>query len=135
CGLSQNQACNAATLATDSGMGEVALDIDMVLALASGASQILVYTDINSDLGIFDIYNKIATDNTAKVASTSWGKPELSSASDILVINGTPSSLSQLENQVFQRMAAQGQTIYAASGDSGAYDDGSTISVDDAASR
>ena len=32
-------------------------------------------------------------------------------------------------------MAAQGQSIYAASGDSGAFDNGSTLSVDDPASQ
>ena len=34
-----------------------------------------------------------------------------------------------------RQMAAQGQSIYAASGDSGAYDNGSTLSVDDPASQ
>jgi kumamolisin len=105
-------------------MTEVALDIDMVLALASGVSQILIYDGVNSGLGILDLYNRIATDNTAKVVSTSWGAHELQSP-----------ALDASESTIFQRMATQGQSFYAASGDSGAFDDGVTVSVDDPASQ
>jgi kumamolisin len=72
-----------------------------------------------------DTYNKIASDNSAKEISTSWGLSETQST--ISVLNA--------ENNAFQQMAAQGQSIYAASGDSGAYDDGQTLSVDDPASQ
>src|SRR2546430_973569 len=46
----------------------------------------------------------------------------------------------QAENAIFQQMAAQGQTIYAAAGDSGAYDDypnnsSQALVVDDPASQ
>ncbi len=43
----------------------------------------------------------------------------------------------QAENAIFLQMAAHGQTIYAAAGDSGAYDDSSSHSlvVDDPASQ
>jgi subtilase family serine protease len=107
-----------------SGQIEVSLDIEMVLALASGVSQVMVYDGPNTGVGILDQYNKIATDNTAKVVSTSWGSAELNSP-----------SFDASENTIFQRMAAQGQSFYAASGDSGAFDDGTTVSVDDPASQ
>jgi kumamolisin len=108
-----------------SGAGEVTLDIELQIALAPGASKIIVYESPNSNTGVIDTYNRIATDNLAKQISTSWGLSEGDSSS--AVVNS--------ENAAFQQMAAQGQSIYAASGDSGAYDNGSTLSVDDPASQ
>lgn len=109
---------------------EVTLDIELALALAP-ESTIYVYEGPNSGQGVLDTYNKIATDNLAKQVSTSWGEGE---------DNMDAQSL-QAENTIFQQMAAQGQTIYAAAGDSGAYDDYSsgnpskTLVVDDPASQ
>jgi subtilase family serine protease len=107
------------------GGDEVTLDIDLQIALAPGASKIIVYEGPNTITGVADTYNRIATDNLAKQISTSWGLSEGSSTTALL----------DSENASFQQMAAQGQSIYAASGDSGAYDDGSTLSVDDPASQ
>jgi kumamolisin len=101
------------------------LDIELMTAVAPGASQILVYEGTNDDQGILATYSRIASDNLAKNISTSWGSPEES----------VSSSLIQAENNVFKQMAAQGQSIYAAAGDNGAYDDGSSLSVDDPGSN
>ena len=101
------------------------LDIELQMALASGASKIVVYEGPNSGTGVIDTYNRIATDNLAKQISTSWGLDEASNSGAML----------SAENAIFQQMAAQGQTIFAASGDSGAYDNGSSLSVDDPASQ
>jgi hypothetical protein len=79
---------------------------------------------MNSGTGILDILNQIATDNSAKIVATSWGGDE-SSQSDII----------DSESPIFQQMASQGQTFTAASGDMGAYDDGSSLSVDDPSSQ
>jgi len=92
----------------------------------------LIYQGPNNQQGGIDIDNKIATDNLAQVVSTSWGYPETVAVG--LTVNGG-SSYMATENQIFQRMAAQGQSMFAASGDSGAYDDGTTIDVDDPASQ
>lgn len=108
-----------------SGASEVTLDIELQIAVAPGAGKIIVYEGPNSDSGVLATYNRIATDNLAKQVSTSWGLSEGQNSS--VVINS--------ENAAFQQMAAQGQSIYAASGDSGAYDNGSTVSVDDPASQ
>lgn len=108
-----------------SGADEVTLDIELLNALAPGANKIIVYEGPNSNTGVVDTYNRIATDNLAKQISTSWGLSEGQSSST--VINS--------ENAAFMQMAAQGQSIYAASGDSGAYDNGRTLSVDDPASQ
>jgi len=108
---------------------EVTLDIELALALAP-QSQIYVYEGPNSDQGVLDTYNRIAIDNIAKQVSTSWGLGEDLVSAHYL----------QAENAIFLQMAAHGQTIYAAAGDSGAYDDyqnnsSQTLVVDDPASQ
>lgn len=91
---------------------EVTLDIELALALAP-ESRIYVYEGPNSNQGVLSTYNRIATDNIAKQVSTSWGIGEDLESIPYL----------QAENAIFLQMAAHGQTIYAAAGDSGAYDD------------
>ena len=90
------------------GADEVTLDIELQIALAPGASKIIVYEGPNSNKGVVDTYNRIATDNLAKQISTSWGLSEGQSSAAVI----------SSENAAFQQMAAQGQSIYAASGDS-----------------
>src|SRR5580700_776403 len=107
------------------GADEVTLDIELMIALAPQATKIMVYEGPNSGSGIINTYNQIAVDNLAKSVSTSWG----------IVENAGLVSLFQAENQIFMQMAAQGQSIYAASGDSDAYANGSTLSVLDPASQ
>jgi kumamolisin len=112
----------------DSNMAEVALDIEMMVTLAPGVSQILVYTAPDTNQGVLDAYAKIASDNTAKTVSTSWGAPEADYGGAYLASEYT----------TFQQMAAQGQSIFAAAGDHGAYDTiGSlaSLNVDDPASQ
>ena len=121
----QNVLVDGVTGSAGSGAGEVTLDIELMIALAPAATKIVVYEGPNSVAGAVDTYNKIATDNVAKAISTSWGLSEA---------NNSAASRSS-ENTIFQQMAAQGQSIYAAAGDSGAYDNGSSLSVDDPASQ
>lgn len=123
---------NLKNILVDGGSGggidpEVTLDIELALALAP-KSHIYVYEGPNSDQGVLNTYNRIATDNLAKQVSTSWGMGENLSSLQYL----------QAENAIFLQMAAHGQTIYAAAGDSGAYDDypnSSALVVDDPASQ
>jgi len=131
CGSGQNLPCNTTTLAGDQGgMAEVALDIEMVLALVPGASNVLVYTGPNTTAGTLAIYNAVATDNTAKVFSISWGM-------DLASAYGNSASEMTSESLVFQQMAAQGQTVFAAAGDAGAYDalGNTTLIVDNPAAQ
>ena len=107
------------------GADEVTLDIELQIALAPRAARIIVYEGPNSNTGVVDTYNRIATDNLATQISTSWGLSEGQSS---------PATMSS-ENAAFTQMALQGQSIYAASGDNGAYDNGSALSVDDPASQ
>ncbi len=121
----QNVLVGTADGSAGSGAGEVTLDIELMAALAPGAAGIIVYEGRNGTTDVLDTYNRIATDNSAKEVSTSWGIDEVSEGQAGRVA----------ENTIFQQMAAQGQSLYAAAGDDGAYDDGFTIVVDDPASQ
>ncbi|HEX3822865.1 MAG TPA: protease pro-enzyme activation domain-containing protein [Mycobacteriales bacterium] len=96
---------------TGEGSGESILDIDDVSGLAPGAN-IDVYQAPNTDSGGLDEYNKIVSDDTANVISTSWGLCEADA------INGDPGSV-PLENEIFEQAALQGQTVFSSSGDAG----------------
>jgi subtilase family serine protease len=108
------------------GTGEAALDIEDVIGLAPQAT-IDVYSGPNTNTGAYDTYSKIVSDDTAKIVSTSWGvcEPQI------------PSSARTAEQTLFEQAAAQGQTIVAAAGDSGAQDCGGSVAlaVDDPASQ
>ena len=105
------------------GADEVTLDIELLTAFAPG-STILVYEASNTTQSWIDEWTKIATDNEAKVISCSWGEPE----GDSPTLN--------FDYNIFQQMAAQGQAIFVASGDNGAYDAGGrTLAVDEPASQ
>ena len=126
----RNVYVDGASSVPGSGSDEVTLDIEMAQALAPGISQIIVYQTPNTveDAPILDCYARIANDNLAKQVSTSWGSPETS------VVQATLNA----ENATFQQMATQGQSMFSASGDNGAYDDPTTPNtpkVDDPASQ
>ena len=81
--------------------GEQILDIVNVIGMAPGLTQVLFYEGSSST----DVLNKMATDNIAKVLSSSWGGGDFGSASD----------------PIFQQFQAQGQTYLNATGDSGQF--------------
>ncbi len=107
------------------GEGEAALDVEDVIGLAPAAS-IDVYNGPNTESGAYDTYAKIVSDDTSQVISTSWGLCEASEGS----------SSANSENTLFEEAASQGQSVFAAAGDSGADDCGNgTRAVDDPASQ
>jgi uncharacterized repeat protein (TIGR01451 family) len=79
---------------------EVALDIEMAMSMAPGLTGVLVYEGYSGD----SMLNRMAADNVAKQLSASWS------------FGTTPTT-----DQIFQEFAAQGQSYFNASGDSGAY--------------
>ena len=108
------------------GQGEAALDIEDVIGLAPHV-KLLVYQGPNTPAGAIDTYTKIVSQDAAKVVSTSWGMCEAGQSSTILA-----------ENTLFQEAATQGQSVFAASGDSGSEDCGgsdTSLAVDDPASQ
>jgi len=110
--------------AAGAGAIEVELDIEVVAAMAPSAAQI-VYQGPNTTQGVNDTYNKIVTDNKAQIASISWGECETQSgAAELQTLDG-----------IFKQGAAQGISMFSASGDSGAYDcNDSNLAVDSPAS-
>jgi subtilase family serine protease len=103
-------ACTAVSSPTSSSCddGEQVLDIVNAIGMAPGLKQILFYEGSSNT----EILNQMATDNVAKVLSSSWGWNPADAASD---------------DPIFQEFAAQGQSFLSASGDDGAFD-GSTYS-------
>jgi len=94
------------TTGPNSGNGEVALDIELVAAMAPGLSKIIVY-EADPGYGLLnDIISRMATDNLAAQLSTSW------------YVQMSPNATTE---QIFQQFALQGQSFFDASGDSGAY--------------
>jgi uncharacterized repeat protein (TIGR03803 family) len=82
---------------------EVALDIDMAICMAPGLLQVMVYEGSIPN----DVLNRMATDNQAKQLSSSWG--------------GFEPQNDPVRDQIYQQFAAQGQSMFQASGDLGAY--------------
>jgi kumamolisin len=82
---------------------EQVLDIEVAISMAPGMSQVRVYVSDSSDVSIF---NRMASDNISKSLSCSWGWSPADPSSD---------------DPIFKEFAVQGQNLFAASGDSGAY--------------
>ena len=82
--------------------GEQVLDIVNAIGIAPGITQILFYEGSSNT----EILNQMATDNVAKVLSSSWGWTPADAPSD---------------DPIFQEFAAQGQSFVSASGDGGGF--------------
>jgi kumamolisin len=93
------------------GQGEIEMDIEIVRAIAP-AAHLLVYEAPQGKAGSIAMWNQIVSDDRAQVVSTSWGSPETYTDSDEI----------QAVDQALQEAAAQGQSVFDASGDLGAYD-------------
>jgi uncharacterized repeat protein (TIGR03803 family) len=85
---------------------EVSLDIEMAISMAPGLNEVIVY-EAGPNGSWHDILNQMASDDTAKALSCSWYIP-----------SGTEDPVA---DEIFQEMAAQGQSFFSASGDSDAY--------------
>jgi hypothetical protein len=110
--------------------GEAALDVELAAVNAPSSSLVVYEAPNGNDAMAFDLFNRIASDDSSQVVTTSWGICE----------QDMPMNDRQTENGIFQRMALQGQTVIAASGDSGSEDcfptGGSTgLAIDDPGSQ
>ncbi|MGH3602396.1 MAG: putative Ig domain-containing protein [Pseudonocardiaceae bacterium] len=108
---------------TDPGSGEAALDIEQIIGLAPQAT-IDVYQAPNTTTGILDAYQAMVNNPAVTIISTSWGACE----------TGDP--LPTVEAPIFATAAHDGISTFAAAGDSGSTDCGtSALAVDDPASQ
>jgi Pro-kumamolisin, activation domain/IPT/TIG domain len=93
------------------GSGESLLDIEDVSAMAPGAT-IDVYEAPNTNLAGTDEYARIVSQDADQEITSSWGLCEQDEQSD------APGE-QQAENEILQQAAAQGQTLFADSQDTG----------------
>ncbi len=121
--------CNAADYSGDI---ELEADVETQLAIAPKIDRVLIYNAPNDFFGITstDEYLRIANDNIADSISSSWGLCEPDET--------LPTA--QAESIAFTQMATQGQSVFSAAGDTGAFDclrgSGSTaLTVDDPSSQ
>ncbi len=126
--LSQVSVDGALTNTSGKGQGgsESSLDVERSGAMAPGAN-IVAYIAPNTNNGFVDLFNTVATDATAQVMTTSWGLAE----------QDETQGYATLLNQAFEQGAAEGISMFAASGDYGAYDgypQYKTLAVDSPAS-
>jgi subtilase family serine protease len=89
---------------------EQTIDIIEAISMAPALSQVRVYiapvSGFSSGVGDTAIFNRMATDNAARQLSVSWAwKPD------------DPGS----DDPIFKELAAQGQSLFIASGDAGSY--------------
>jgi len=96
---------------TSDGSVEAILDIEDVIGLAPKAS-IVVYQGPNTPTGSYDTYSTIVGSDTENVVSTSWGLCEA-----VATYGGSTGMAA--ENTLFELAAGQGQSIFAAAGDTG----------------
>lgn len=109
-----------------SGSDETTLDVEQSGGLAPG-SKIIVYESPNTRQGFVDNFARAVQSNDADTISCSWGEWEwadLKSVSGTVTdpTNGRQVSTLRAFTDLFIQAALQGQSIYIASGDSGAYD-------------
>jgi subtilase family serine protease len=101
------------------GTGETDLDVEQSGGLAPGAS-VIVYQAPNSDPGFIDGFFAAAGQDTADTVSTSWGESETFVAAAVAA-GQEPAAYEDAFDEAFLEFADQGQSLFVASGDYGAY--------------
>lgn len=87
------------------GNDEVSLDIEMTIAMAPGVAKVYVYDAPNLTVNWVPLLSRMQSDNFCKQLSCSW-------------FGGAPNATAE---NIFQLMAAQGQSFFNASGDFNAW--------------
>jgi kumamolisin len=108
-----------------SGSLETTLDVEQSGGVAPGAN-IMVYQAPNTNQGFIDLFAAAVDANSAETLSTSWyviwewfANLENDPVTD--PTTGQTVGFAQAGHELFVRAAIQGQTVFAASGDGGAY--------------
>jgi subtilase family serine protease len=107
----------------ESGSFETTIDVEQAGGIAPGA-KIIVYQAPNGFQGIVDAFAAAVNSDSADSLSVSFGFWEwfnnISTVSD--PITGQPANLVLVFHEIFVQAAIQGQTLFASSGNAGAYD-------------
>jgi kumamolisin len=112
--------------AIDGGSGETSIDVEQSGGVAPYAN-ILVYDAPNAGNGYVDAFAQAVSDNIADSISTSWGSPEIFNFAALNVNGASDTDTTDVGDlrafhAIFLEAAVQGQSLFAAAGDSGAYD-------------
>lgn len=107
-------------ISAGAGDSETSIDVEQSGGLAPDAN-IRVYIAPNTNQGFLDLFYAAASENIAGTVSISWGEPE---EFYFAALNNGVDYTGQLQaiHQALLEGAAQGQSFFAAAGDSGAYD-------------
>jgi len=97
---------------------EACLDVDMIVGVNPDVSEVLVYVDDyhydSFQVAIVDAITQVASDAKAQILSISYGQDEGLQGKSTL----------DSENAALQQCASEGITVFASSGDNGAYGNG-----------
>jgi subtilase family serine protease len=109
----------------ESGSDETTLDVEQSGGLAPSAA-VIVYEAPNTSQGYVDAFAKSVDANKADALSTSWGEWEyydnLANSPVTNPTGGKTTSALAATHQVLVQAGTQGESMFAAAGDSGAYD-------------
>ena len=109
-----------------SGSDETTLDVEQSGGIAPGA-KIIVYQSPNTNQGFLDAFVAAVHDNKAETFSTSWGQWEffdnLANGPVTDPFTGETVSSLQATHEVLIEAALQGQSVFDAAGDAGAFDE------------
>src|SRR5215471_11638020 len=117
--ITQIRVDGGAPLSSADGSGETSLDVEQAGGLAPQAA-IRVYDAPNSAAGFMDVFYRAISENLVDSLSVSWGSAEEFYAEAVGGVDRTGEL--QAFHQVFLEAAAQGISMFAASGDNGAFD-------------
>ena len=108
-----------------SGSVETTLDVEQSGGIAPGA-KVIVYQAPNTNQGFADAFAKAIESNSADSISTSWGFWEFYAGLEFAPVTdpstGRTVGMLQAFHELFVRAALQGQSLFTAAGDGGAYD-------------
>jgi kumamolisin len=108
-----------------SGSDETTLDVEQSGGIAPGAN-VVVYEAPNTNQGSVDVYAAAIEANLAQSISISWGFWEwyqnLENSPVTDPITGKTVGITQATHELLVRAAIQGESVFTAVGDSGAYD-------------
>ncbi len=108
-----------------SGSDETTLDVEQSGGIAPDAN-VIVYQAPNTGQAFVDAFAKAVDDNKAESISVSWGEWEwfdtLGNSPVKDPVTGKTVSTLAAFNEIFLQASLQGQSLFAASGDAGAYD-------------
>jgi kumamolisin len=104
---------------------ETTLDVEQSGGIAPGAN-LIVYQAPNTNQGFVDVFAAAVDANAAETLSISWGSWEwfnnLENSPVTDPTTGQTVGATQAVHELLVRAAIQGQTLFASSGDGGAYD-------------